>query len=224
MEPNRLLPKALIIPAVGVAAVSFGVVAAIGRDVANERTAGPLDRAAFRVADWVFSALPGVAEPLSNASRPPAMITVIVVMAIIALWRRRYRVASLCVLGPVVTAGVNSWVLKPVVGRTHDGYLAYPSGHTTTLVSILVVLTLVVVANAPAGERLKQTVVCGAVTVVLTAVAVSAIVGLRYHYLTDSVGSFFWATGGVITVAALLDLLPGTHPARRLTREQAYRA
>ncbi|WP_018684623.1 phosphatase PAP2 family protein [Actinokineospora enzanensis] len=224
MEPHRLLPRHLLLPAVAAAVVSFGIVALVGRQVAGERTAGRVDRAAFAVADAVFDRLPGVAGPLAWASRPVAMISVIVLMVLAALWARRPRVALLAVLGPVITAGLNSWVLKPVVDRTHDGYLAYPSGHTATLVSIFTVFTLVTAANAPPGRRLARTAATAAACLALIAVAVSAIVVLRFHYLTDAVGAFFWAIAGVVTVAAALDLLPGTHPRARLTPLRAYRA
>ncbi|MGQ0837865.1 phosphatase PAP2 family protein [Actinokineospora sp.] len=121
------------------------------------------------------------------------------------------RVALLAVLGPVVTAGLNTWVLKPIFGRTHDGYLAYPSGHTATLVSILAVVTLVVAADAPPGRRAVRTTVVAATALVLVAVAASAIVGLRYHYVTDTIGALFWAVGAVVAVAAVIDFRAGTN-------------
>ncbi|MCP2267694.1 phosphatase PAP2 family protein [Actinokineospora diospyrosa] len=145
-------------------------------------------------------------------------------MAVLAYRVSRPRIALLAVFGPVAAVTVNTWVLKPVVGRELDDYLAYPSGHTTALVSILTVFTLVTASNAAPGQRLRATIGTAALALVLTAVAVSAIVGLRYHYLTDTVGGFCWAVGAVITVAAVLDLVPGRHPALRHRREGAYRA
>ncbi|SES31438.1 PAP2 superfamily protein [Actinokineospora terrae] len=222
VEAHRLMPRFMVLPAVGVATACFGVVGLVGREVS-----GPVpevDSLGFAAADRVFTAVPGIAEPLSYATHPVAMIGVIMLMAIVAYRVRRPRVALLAVFGPTAAVTFNAWVLKPVVGRELDGYLAYPSGHTTALVSILTVFTLVTASNAAPGRRLRATTGTAAVCLVLTGAAVSAIVGLRYHYLTDTVGGFCWAIGAVITVAAVLDLLPGRHPALRLRREQAYRA
>ncbi|WP_147459938.1 phosphatase PAP2 family protein [Actinokineospora cianjurensis] len=222
MEAHRLMPRFMVLPAVGVATACFGVVGLVGREVS-----GPVpevDSLGFAAADRVFTAVPGIAEPLSYATHPVALIGVIMLMAIVAHRVSRPRVALLAVFGPAVAVTFNAWVLKPVVGRELDGYLAYPSGHTTALVSILTVFTLVTASNAAQGRRLRATTATAVVCLVLTGAAVSAIVGLRYHYLTDTVGGSCWAIGAVITVAAVLDLLPGRHPALRLRREQAYRA
>ncbi|WP_245614105.1 phosphatase PAP2 family protein [Actinokineospora inagensis] len=222
LEAHRLVPRFMVLPAVGVATACFGVVGLVGREVTGPVPA--LDRLGFAAVDRVFDRLPGFAGSLSYATHPVALVGVIMLMAVIALRVRRPRVALLAVVGPLVAVAVNGWVLKPVVGRTLGGHLVYPSGHTTTLVAIFTVLTLVTASNAVPGRRIRATAGTVFGCLPLIGVAVSAIVGLRYHYPTDTVGGSCWAVGAVITVATMIDLVPGTHPALRLTREQAYRA
>ncbi|MCG8919335.1 phosphatidic acid phosphatase [Actinokineospora sp. PR83] len=208
MERDRLLPRPLRGPAAAVAAVCFAAVLALGLPVAGQADAGAADAAVTGAVDRVFAGVPGVLEPLSYSTHPAAMVGLMVVLVVIALRLRRPRVALLAVAGPVLTAAVNTWVLKPLFDRTHDDYLAYPSGHTGTLVSILAVITLVGAGSAPAGTRLRTALLSGAAGLVLTAVAASAIVGLAYHYPSDTVGALFWAVGAVVVVAAGIDRLP----------------
>jgi membrane-associated phospholipid phosphatase len=183
------------------AVICLAAVAMLGIQVAGNTDAGPLDQAAFDV----FGLWPEIAKPLSLSTHPAAMIATIAIVVGITLTMRRPRIATLAVAGPVVAAGLNTWVLKPIFDRTHDGYLAYPSGHTTTLVAILAVITLVVAANAAPGRRVKATVAVGSTAIVLVAVGASAIVGEQYHYLTDTLGSVFWGVAVVIIVAAIID-------------------
>jgi undecaprenyl-diphosphatase len=201
LERRRLLPAHLLRPALALVVPCLIVVGALGAEVAGNTDAGPVDQAAFEV----FWLRRDIVTPLAVSTNPAVMITVITLVVGIALWHRRPRVALLAVLGPVVAAGVNTWVLKPFFDRTHDGYLAYPSGHTTTLVSILAVITLVVAANAAPGRRVGATLGVGATALGLVAVGAWAIIGARYHYLSDTLGSLFWGVAVVIVIAAAID-------------------
>src|SRR3954454_17603712 len=69
-------------------------------------------------------------------------------------------------------------VLKPLFGRESDGALAYPSGHTTTMVVVMGVLVLV--AGAPLGSVFVAVTHC-----VLGMIGQS----VSYHFFTDTVGA-----------------------------------
>lgn len=172
--------------------------AAIGVDVAGNTAEGPFDKAVFDV----LTRRPDLAIPLTLCTHPAAMIAVIAIMTAVALRAGRPKVAALAVVGPVVAAGINTVVLKPLFDRTHQDTLAYPSGHTTTLVAILTVIVLVAAANSTRA----QTVGVAVTAFALYAVGAGAIVGREFHYLTDTIGALFWGVAAVIVLAALIDV------------------
>ena len=81
-------------------------------------------------------------------------------------------------------------LLKPLFDRQDEGALAYPSGHTATMVVVMGVLVLVARA---------------ALWAVLVAVAYCALgmigQGVSYHYFTDTVGALLLGTAIVCTAA-----------------------
>ncbi|MBC6449506.1 phosphatase PAP2 family protein [Actinokineospora xionganensis] len=172
--------------------------AVIGVDVAGNTAEGPFDKAVFDV----MTRRPDLAIPLTLCTHPAAMVAVIAIMAAIAVRAGRPKVAVLAVLGPVLAAGINTVALKPLFNRTHQDTLAYPSGHTTTLVAILTVIVLVAAANSTRAQTVRTAVIAFGLYVV----GAGAIVGREFHYLTDTIGALFWGVAAVIVLAALIDL------------------
>ena len=67
----------------------------------------------------------------------PRVLAVLLLGALlVAMYRRRWRVAAVVAVTPVV-AVVAARLFKRVFGRESDGVLAYPSGHTTLAVVVL---------------------------------------------------------------------------------------
>ena len=109
----------------------------------------------------------------------------------LALYRRHWRLAVLMLLVPLAAIQVNT-LLKRLFERYKGDGLAYPSGHTTVMVTVM---GMVVVA---AGWRLWA-------LAVAIAVSLLGMVGLgcTYHYFTDTVGSALFATAMVCVGAGL---------------------
>jgi len=112
-----------------------------------------------------------------------------VVVLAATLFRRRWRLATVVAVTPLVAVAA-ARLFKQLFGRLSDGVLAYPSGHTTLAV---VVLGLAVLATGVA------------VWSVVTAAAL-AVLGLlgqafTYHYFTDTIGAVFLGTS-LVCVAA----------------------
>jgi membrane-associated phospholipid phosphatase len=88
------------------------------------------------------------------------------------------------------------WLLKPIFGREKVGALAYPSGHTTLMATILGMAVLT------AGCRLWA---------VLAAVTASLLgmfgLALTYHFLTDTIGAAMFATA-IVCIAARVARAP----------------
>ena len=66
----------------------------------------------------------------------------------------------------------------------------------------------------PAGTRVAR----AALVVVAcagTALVAAGVIGLRWHYFTDTVGGVALGTGTALTLALLIDLVPGAMRSRR---------
>ena len=159
------------------------------------------------VLPWL--ALPGSTIPL---------IAVSTAIAIGCLIARRRNGAVLAVTAVPVTAFLDDTVLKHLVGRTHFGELSFPSGHTASAMTLATVLG--VLLHDPArrtATRLARTAVVVAACAVTVLVAVG-VIGLRWHYFTDTVGGVALGTGTVLALAFLIDLCAAASLARRLIR------
>lgn len=105
-----------------------------------------------------------------------------------------------------VAVGLDERVFKPFFGRTYLGFLSYPSGHTTAVFALAATVTvLLLVTPQPARRRGLRMVVVAASCLVGGAVA-AAVIGLRWHYFTDTVAGAAVGIGTVCAVALLLDL------------------
>jgi membrane-associated phospholipid phosphatase len=147
------------------------------------------------------------------STQPYVLVPLIVLVIAVCLAVGRRRDALLAALGPAIALSANTWILKPLFDRQSIGFgiegtLAYPSGHTVSLVSTLVVLALL------ARPGLATAMVTAMGTVLLIAAAVGMI-ELGYHYFTDIVGGTFFAVAVVFTLQILIGRLsPRPSPAR----------
>ena len=128
------------------------------------------------------------------------MLTSCAILLIAALVQRRWRLAAMTAVTPVLGV-LLARLCKQLFGRTRDGAVAYPSGHTTlaTVVIALAVLTIGVTA---------WTVVIATVALILAVFGQA----VSYHYFTDTIGALFLGSAVVcaaITVARLDRCQPG---------------
>jgi undecaprenyl-diphosphatase len=112
------------------------------------------------------------------------------------------------VAGPVLT-GVVTTMAKPVIERTKNGDLSYPSGHMGSAVAIAVVVSLLLVSLFE-GRR-WVTALAVAVPILWGAAVGLAMTVTNYHYWTDAVGGFCTAVAVVLSVAVLIDRRPPQH-------------
>jgi hypothetical protein len=117
------------------------------------------------------------------------LVPVLAACLVVALYRRRWRLAVVILACPLVAISI-VWVLKPLFDREKGGTLAYPSGHTTQMVTIMGMVVLI------AGGRLWA---------VLVAVIASLLgmfgLACTYHFLTDTIGAAMFATAMVCIAA-----------------------
>jgi membrane-associated phospholipid phosphatase len=182
------------------------VVAVFGATFAHQAAADGFDR----VADHPVIASLGRDRTLAlwmtepGTQLPAALLSL--AMAVACLRARWGSGVVLALAADFVATRIDDWFLKSLVGRTYLGALSYPSGHTTSVVTLTATyLVLFVIAPQPArGRRMRRWGV--GVALVLVASTATGVVALSWHYFTDTVGG---AAVGVATVCGMSLLLDG---------------
>jgi membrane-associated phospholipid phosphatase len=154
---------------------------------------------------------------LVRLAYPGTVVPAIVVSVAVAAWcvlAGRLNGVVLALTAVPAATGLDDGLLKHVFDRTYLGALSYPSGHTTSIVSLTAMLAvLVVVPPQRPGTRLARVLVVAAGCVVSALVA-SAVIGLRWHYFTDTVAGAAVGIGTVCVLALILDLVLFPHTRR----------
>lgn len=136
---------------------------------------------------------------LGNA---PVVLVLSVVVLGCCVWLRYPRGVMLAVLAPACATSLTEYVLQPLVHRTKDGYLAYPSGHMTGWCTLTVVVVLI--ASGPLVPRRAAAWVAAVAAVVAVGCGLGLIAS-DYHYATDVIGGLAVAVGTTLALALLID-------------------
>ena len=150
-------------------------------------------------------------ELLSWLAKPGELIPVaalIVIIAVTCLVTGRLNGAVLAAVAVPVAVELTEHVLKPLVGRAKLGFLSYPSGHATSTFALAAVVA-VLMLNPP-GRALTPALrlIVPTAAVALACVASTAMIGLGFHYFTDTIAGTAVGVGTVTVTALVLDL-PG---------------
>jgi hypothetical protein len=188
-----------------VAAVAVVVAASLGVRYAGDSHPAWLDQIAVSLARQWLPMPRGLAMGIISMYDPVPLTILIVLLAGVCWALSRRRLAVLAVAGPVLT-GLITIVAKPVIERTKNGDLTYPSGHMGSAVSIAVVVSLLLVSVL--GARRWVTAVAVVVPIVWGGAVGLAMTVTNYHYWTDAVGGFCVAVAVVLGLAVLIDSRP----------------
>jgi membrane-associated phospholipid phosphatase len=152
-----------------------------------------------------------------------AAIPISVVIAAGCLIARRPNGAVLAVTAVPAAAGLDDALLKHLFHRTYLGQLAFPSGHTTSATALAAALAVLLLVPPQLARTRTARVALVAVACVITAVVAAAVIGLRWHYFTDTVAGAAVGVGTVCALALLIDLAPGAARGTRKLPEEAGR-
>jgi membrane-associated phospholipid phosphatase len=153
---------------------------------------------------------------------PVITVVIVAVIVLVAAHVRRWPAIVLAVAGPALAAALTEFVLKPGVGRTLDGTLAFPSGHTTTSAAVASVL-LVLLVDARWPRPAQARVLLAALVVVLVVGVATSLIALGLHYTTDTVGGIAVSTTVVLAVALIVDSLEGPNGSPTAAEPKALR-
>jgi len=135
---------------------------------------------------------------------PAGVLSVAVVVA--CLLARRPNGALLAAAAVPAAVGLNDGLFKPLVDRTYLGVLTYPSGHTATMFALAATVAVLLLSPPrPALTRVLRVLILGG-SFVLGGVVAVGVIGLRWHYFTDTVAGAAVGIGTVCGLALLLDL------------------
>ena len=204
---------------VAVCALAFGaiLVLAYGFPAARELDAKALQG----FLGFQRPAVNGIMRAIGHVGDPPVVGFATVVLAAIALLRGRPRVA-LAVIALLAATSVSSQVLKAVLayprfpgqaGLARIEPAAFPSGHSTAVMSLAIAGVLVV----PARMRPFAAVVGAGLAL---AVGMS-VISLGWHFASDVAGGFLLATGWGLAVVAALRAAALRWPERTLRGQMA---
>ena len=178
------------------------VVLVLGARYAH-RGAGEVDQRISGETAAHLSGHPRLVSWLVSLGNPLTILALVLMLVTALVLLKRPAAALLALLGPATAEMLTEMVLKPLVGRRLDGGLAYPSGHTTAIfsVALVVVVALLGPARGPSWPRVGGGLVALGVA---GAVGVSLVVSGN-HYPTDVVGGAGVATVVIGGLALLID-------------------
>jgi membrane-associated phospholipid phosphatase len=205
LRPGRPLLAAGARPWAGaLLACCTALVAVLGVLFAHQARADGLDRA---VDSQVIAWLGGHRGLLLWLAAPGSLIPAGLLCAAIAaacLLAGRLNGAVLAAAALPVATGLDEALLKPLVHRTYWGNVVYPSGHTTAIFALAATVTVLLLPPRPAKAPVLRVLVPAAACALGVVVAV-AVIGLQWHYFTDTVAGAAVAIGTVCGLALLLD-------------------
>ncbi len=190
------------------AGVSVLGVAVLAWHYRGSQSAGRFDQAVYGPLADIGDQHEPLLWKISQLGGPLMLVLGTASLVVLAARTRGRAAVLLALLGPTLAILVTEFVLKPLIGRLHDGELALPSGHTTSIAALAsVVMVLFVVGDRGLPWWARVGLALGSVAAVL-AVAVSMVAAAR-HYAADTVAGALVSISVVILLALLLDVTAG---------------
>jgi membrane-associated phospholipid phosphatase len=182
------------------------LVTGLGLRFAHQSRADPFDHAIDSPIITWFGRHPGLAPSLASPGSlvPAAVLSAAVVLA--CLIAGRLNGAVLALVAVPVSVGLVERLFKPVFDRTYLGVLAFPSGHTTAVFAVACSVTVLLLGARQSDKPPVLHVAIPVATGLLGCLVAAAVIGLQWHYFTDTVAGAAVGIGTVCGLALLLDL------------------
>jgi membrane-associated phospholipid phosphatase len=218
-RPGRpLLPAPARKWAGGLLACCTVLIAVLGMVFAHQALADWLDQAVDAPIITWLGVHPGLAGWLAAPGSlvPAGLLSAAIVVA--CLIGGRLNGAVLAAAAVPAAAGLNDGFLKPLIHRTYLGVLTYPSGHTATMFALAATIAVLLLGPPQPGRARALRVLMAGAAGVLGALVAVGVIGLRWHYFTDTVAGAAVGIGTVCGLAFLLYLPAIGRPLARASR------
>ena len=194
------------------------IVVVLGLAFAHHTNAGQFDQAIDNPVINFLASHQGLAPRLAAPGSPIPEGALSAAIVVACLLVGRLNGAVLAAVAVPAATGLNDGLLKHLVHRTYLGILSYPSGHTATVFALAAAVAVLLLGPGTVRTRPLRVLLVGAAFVLGGVVGVG-VIGLRWHYFTDTVAGAAVGIGTVCGLALLLDL---PAPRRQLDRARRY--
>jgi len=201
-----LAPAARPLAAV-LAAVCVAVIVFLGALFTHQEGPSGLDRAIDIRIRATLGWHPGRLDLVAGIGDPATVTVMTVVLVLACLATRRWHGAVLAAVAVPLASALTEFLLKPLVDRTMEGSLSYPSGHSTGMFALAGVgAVLLTGPSRPGLPAAARALLVLAAYLAASAVA-GALIALGAHYFTDTVAGAAVGTAVVLVTAFVLDRL-----------------
>jgi membrane-associated phospholipid phosphatase len=206
-----LAPRPLLAPAVrpfaaALLAACVAITTALAVWFTRQRRPGRLDAAVDARVRAVLGGHQGLLHSVARLGDPLPVAVIIAALALTCLVTRRPRGAALVAVAVPAAGGLTETLLKPLVGRTIQGALSLPSGHSTGAFALAGACTVLLAGVSRPRRRAARLLLTLAAYLAACAIAV-ALIGLGVHYFTDTVAGAAVGTAVVLATAFAIDRL-----------------
>jgi undecaprenyl-diphosphatase len=159
-------------------------------------------------------------DRLVQLGAPRTVVLVSIGLAVVCALARRRRAMVFALVAPIGASALTEVVLKPLIDRHKQTGLAFPSGHTTGAFSLALTAAVLLLPHRP-DLRMRLgflRLVLGLSLLALATGTAIALVALRDHYATDTLGGAAVALAAVPMAAFVLDAASGTRSHWRSSR------
>ncbi|MGH3152471.1 MAG: phosphatase PAP2 family protein, partial [Streptosporangiaceae bacterium] len=182
------------------------LVCGLGALFAHQTQPDRLDRAVDAPIITWLARHPGLAGWLAAPGSLIPAVALSAVIAVACLLAGRLNGAVLAAVAVPAATGLNDGLLKPLVHRTYLGVLTYPSGHTTTMFALAATVGMLLLSSSRPTRAVALRVLISAAVCLPGGVVAVGVIGLRWHYFTDTAAGAALGIGTVCALALLLDL------------------
>jgi membrane-associated phospholipid phosphatase len=182
------------------------LVAVLGVLFAHQATPDSFDRSVDSpIISWL-SDHPGLSLWLASpgSTIPATLLCAAIVVA--CLLTGRTKGAVLAAVALPIAVGLDDGVLKHLFDRTYLGQLTYPSGHTTAIVTLAASAAVVSLGPLRPARAGPLRLVIPAIGCLLGVAVAVGVIGLQWHYFTDTVAGAAVGIGAVCGLSLTLDL------------------